>query len=826
MSYKQSAYPNLLMGVSQQVPFERLPGQLSEQINMVSDPVSGLRRRSGIELMAHLLHTDQPWPRPFLYHTNLGGRSIAMLVAQHRGELYLFDERDGRLLMGQPLVHDYLKANDYRQLRAATVADDLFIANLSVKPEADRTDIKGVDPNKAGWLYIKAGQYSKAFSMTIKVKDNATGTTYSHTATYVTPDNASTNPNLAEAPFQTSVGYIAWQLYGKFFGAPEYTLPNSTKKYPKVDPDANAATIAGYLNQRGVQDGYIAFRGDADIHVEVSTDMGNNYGIASGGMSLNATADLPALLPGAGTPGVGVQFMDGAVMATGSTKAPVYFEWDSANRRWAERAAYGTDWVLKKMPLALRWDEATDTYSLNELDYDRRGSGDEDTNPTFNFVTRGITGMTTFQGRLVLLSQEYVCMSASNNPHRWFKKSAAALNDDDPIEIAAQGSLTEPYEHAVTFNKDLIVFAKKYQAVVPGGGIVTPRTAVISITTQYDLDTRAAPAVTGRSVYFAAERALGFMGLHEMAPSPSTDSHYVAEDVTSHIPSYMPGPAEYIQAAASSGYLVFGTSTADEMICHQYLWQGNEKVQNAFHRWTLRHQIIGAYFTGDNLMVLIQKGQEIALGRMHLNSLPAREGLQYPKYDYWRRIEATVDGELELTKQHWDLIKDASAVYQLQPVAGAYMERTHLGVKRETNTKVFLDVPEAVVGAVYVVGCEFWSKVEFTPPVLRDHNGLPMTSTRAVLHRYNVNFGWTGEFLWRISDTARPNQPWYDTTPLRLFSRQLNAGEPLVDSAVVPLPARVDMATSKFELSCHSPYDMNVRAVEYNFKSNQTYRRV
>lgn len=52
MSTFESSYKSLLQGVSQQIPSERLPGQLTSQLNMLSDPVTGLRRRPGVEFKA------------------------------------------------------------------------------------------------------------------------------------------------------------------------------------------------------------------------------------------------------------------------------------------------------------------------------------------------------------------------------------------------------------------------------------------------------------------------------------------------------------------------------------------------------------------------------------------------------------------------------------------------------------------------------------------------------------------------------------------------------------------------------------------------------
>ena len=51
MAVYESGYPSLIQGASQQVPDKRLDGQVSNQLNMVSDALTGLRRRKGFELL-------------------------------------------------------------------------------------------------------------------------------------------------------------------------------------------------------------------------------------------------------------------------------------------------------------------------------------------------------------------------------------------------------------------------------------------------------------------------------------------------------------------------------------------------------------------------------------------------------------------------------------------------------------------------------------------------------------------------------------------------------------------------------------------------------
>ena len=41
------SYASLVHGVSEQVPQQRKPGQVTEQVNLIADPVTGLTRRHG-----------------------------------------------------------------------------------------------------------------------------------------------------------------------------------------------------------------------------------------------------------------------------------------------------------------------------------------------------------------------------------------------------------------------------------------------------------------------------------------------------------------------------------------------------------------------------------------------------------------------------------------------------------------------------------------------------------------------------------------------------------------------------------------------------------
>lgn len=815
MSYMESAHKNLLMGVSQQAPQDRVPGQLSAQLNMISDPVTGLRRRPGTEYVNMLMDLGATsTARPKVYHTDINSRSVVMLLFPDTGNLMVYDDQTGAALHSV-LDSAYLKATSASALRLVTVGDEVFIANTEIKPsKLPPTGTK--NPARFGYFYVVAGQYSKDYTLTFTNSQ----TKQSYNATYTTPNGQA--PTDAAS---TSVHAIAWALFGRVYG--QTAIPGDTAR-PAITADPALQPIRDATVNKGLTMGYAGFELNSSWSLTITSNTGSGYMRTSGDMTIRASDELPGSLPTTveypATSG-GVAFMDGVIVGAGTSSNLTYFRWDQDTGRWKEDAAYGDGTGMADMPVRLKWDTAGFAYGMPE--YLPRPSGDKESNPDFNFLTSaGISGMTTFQGRLVLLSNEYACMSASNDPLRWYKRSAAALADDDPVEVAAQGTLTAPYTYGITYNKDLLLFSRRYQAVIPGGGVITPRTATLSVTTTYEADIAATPIAAGRSLYFAAPRSLGYVGIHEMSPSPSTDSHYVADDITSHIPSYILGPTAYIAGASSSGILVSGADSGpeDRMTVYQYIWSGGDKVQQAWHTWDLHKRILGAYFSGDTLMVVVVSEQQVLLLRLNLRALSGQAGLPAPRYDMQRATSVLEHNVVAVERQYYEGVKHDLRVYRVSPGVGQYLERRVFSDITVLDTVVYIRVEEAEIGDDYIVGHGFDSQVEPSPPVVRDHNDVPITTSRATLRGYRVSFADTGEFSYRIGDRVRPGY-WVDTTPLRLFSRQLDAGLPPVDSATVPLPARVDMHSSVFEMRTNGPYDMNIKSLEYGYKHNLRYRR-
>lgn len=775
MAYTAGSYRQLLFGVSQQTAKDRLDGQVEEQLNMVSDLVTGPRRRSPVRVLAEVVaYTDLA--RIARGNASLGGVDVLLLVNTVTGALSVVNDTTGAVLYSA--TNSYLTATAGSAIRFAAVADSVFLANTEVIPQVDPwSGAAGLpDPEKSGYIYIVAGSFAKTY--TLSVTNRTSGITYTVSVTSSATEAAEAQPEF----IMTSLRTVA-------------------EAHPNI---GTAAGVTYY------QDGAYLYL-VAPFPITVSTDSGSSFIRASNASSIRDASELPAKL---------ASVADGYIVATGAGEVKTYYRWIHLEKRWVEDASVPAQSVLTDMPMRLTYNGA---YSLTVPEYERRASGDADSNPALKFTENGITGMATMQGRLVLLAGEYICMSASNKPLRWFRASVASVLDDDPIEVAATAAVSSPYEYAVQFNKDLVLFAKTHQGIVPGANLITPRTASASVVTNYSFAPVCSPALTGRTVFFPAPRAGLFSALWEMIPSQFTDAQVEADDSTAHIPRYITGPVRFISASTTTNIVVVGTGDTSELIVHEYQWQGGQKVHTAWHRWTFQHPVSTAYFNGDRLVMIFGAGGQLVLADIDLRAGAGVAGAELGRLDFGRELTCTVAGQLTLPDWVYDL-HTSTALY-LFKLTGTFpfLGQRVLSVT-PASPNVLLAVPDALVGEKYWVGSKYLSKLAPTRPILKDRNDVPITTERTQLHKLTFSVENTGEVTFRVGDVARGARE-FTTTPLRLFSQDLGAGTPLATSAQIAVPCRVDMQTATLSAETDDFYDLNIISLEYGFRYHQRYRR-
>ena len=774
MSTAESAYNSLLQGVSQQIPKERLPGQLTAQLNMLSDPVTNLRRRPGVQYKYSRTWANVNAAKMVGWFTDIAGTRVHVLVNCASGQILLLDENHTELALLD--ASDYLTTNTPSNIRAATVGDEFFIMNKTEMPSSIGS-FGAFDPATAGFFYVVAGSFSRAYTITLA----DSGGTY--TVSYTTPSGAGAGDAALATP-----EYIATRLYDSIVALGVF----------------NVYRVSSYVFLRTT---------GARTNLTTNTSTGSAYMIASKQAYVTQAGSLPAQLPAEG---------NGFICKVGDFLKPQYFRYDSTTTAWLECGAYGSPTGITNMPISISKDSGG--WYLKEDAFEGRTAGDEATNEDPRLLEYGITGIGTFQGRLVLLSGPMVRMSASNKPRRLYRSTITSVVADDPIDIGSSMNSSASYEYAIPFQKDLVLFSSAYQALVPSNNqVVTPVNATVVPTSSYATDTGASPVSVGRTMMYPAPRSEDFFGAMELIPSPYTDAQYVSQDSTVHLPKYFGGRCRFTASSSVAGMAMFAPSgDPRSLVVHEYQWDGDQKVQQAWHTWTFPYDIATAYFSNDVICMVFAQNNMLVMGcidpRVGVLTFDAE---RRPFLDLYSTRTIT---DRIVTPPAWMLSFDPAILPTLQlAVPSGTLAGDKIGFEVDgSNLKTAVSFSSGSAS----VGIPFRSSFAPTPPIIRDYKDIPISTNKATLLRYILGTKNSSEFKVLVQDVNTDDAESIDVATLYWSSSELELDRAKYSTdATSIIPCRTNINTTTMEVFTEDSGELNITSLEYVLKYNQKIKR-
>lgn len=578
MSIVSTTIPNLINGVSQQPYALRLASQSEVQINGYSSVVEGLRKRPPTKLAAKI--SDQPTTEAKIHMINRDAAEQYSVVVTNGG-LRVFTLAGEERPVAFPTGTGYLNTTyPETAFECLTVADFTFILNRSVFTRAVESDIVPMRPYEA-LLWVKQGAYSTRYSVTVDT------TTVSYTTK--TSEFA-----INQGDVQTT--NIAYQL--------QVALETGA-----VPPGADAAqfTITG----PALGSGFTIFNLGSTLYLQSATDFSlfATDGLADSAIkAIKGTVQRFSDLPARGYAGFRVR-----VVGTNENAFDDYyveFEADSGGGgTWKESTRGGETRRLdpQTMPHALVRN-SDGSFTFRQIDWDARKAGDLDSIPMPSFVGRTLNDIFFHRNRLGVLADENVVMSRAGDFFNFFRASALQTLDTDPIDIAASHVKVSILRHAIPFNESLLLFSDQTQFVLAAGDLLTPKTASISQTTEFECSLRAKPVGAGQNVYFAVQRG-AFTGIREYFVDGDTRLNDAA-DVTAHCPRYIPKNVSKLAASSNEDVLVaLSGDSRSQLSVYRYYWSGGDKLQSSWSKWEFpsTDQIMAVDFIESELWLLISR---------------------------------------------------------------------------------------------------------------------------------------------------------------------------------------------------------------------------
>ena len=777
MSLITQEIKNLVAGVSQQPAILRHPEQLEEQLNGFSSEAAGLQKRPPSVHIANLGLTVSASEKPLVHFINRDA-SEKYVVIITKNDLKVYDLAGNQKTVnfsGNAKLY-LANTNPRDAIRCLTIADYTFIVNRNKTVSMSTAKTTNVWNTQGALVNIKSGQYGRTY------KININGT---QVASYETPDGSDKSHTK-----QIATDYIASQLATQARSADYTVTTGSSWLYlTKMNGSSNA------ISSVDVFDGY------------------NNQAAFGFFRTTQKFSNLPSSAP------------DGFIIKVageeGSSTDDYYIRYDADEGVWIECARPD---ILKSfnastMPHVLVR-EADGTFTFKEAEWDEREIGDDDSNPLPSFIDYNINDIFFYRNRLGVIAGENVILTRSAEFFNFWMTSALEVQDTDPIDLAVSDNRIATLIYAVPYDEDCVLFSREAQFLLQANGVLTPKDAVVSSpVTHFGSSEKAKPTCAGRYLYFPAERSQ-YTTVREFFTAADNTERKDAQDITSHIPNYIPNGVYKLIPSTTENVLMFLTEGAEtKLYLYKYLFVDSIRQQAAWSEWNFYDRIIGADFIDSYLYLLIDRNGEICIERISFSYNTTDFSTEPYRVFLDRKVtyeipEGAYDEVEGVTTIHLTDVYDdiTEATFQsLEDDLGYSVVDDEGGYIQAEGDNIVLNGNQE--GKTVTIGRNYLFRITLSPLMIKtsDSNGSTrsITDGRLQIKYFWVNFNETGYFKILV-DHHDKNIYTYENTSriLDLANNKLNTLPFNTDKFKVPVQSLNTNCTITVESDAPNPVSL------------------
>ncbi|QNR52611.1 non-contractile tail tubular protein [Escherichia phage Mt1B1_P10] len=797
----QGSLGRQIQGISQQPPAVRLDGQCTTMVNMVPDVVNGTQSRMGTTHIAKLL--DEGTDNMATHHYRRGEGDEEYFFTLKKGQVPEIFDKHGRKcnVISQDAPMTYLSevVNPREDVQFMTIADVTFMLNRrKVVKVSNRKSPKVGDK---AIVFCAYGQYGTSYSIIIN------GTT---AASFKTPDGGS-----AEHVEQIRTERITSELYSKlqqWSGVNDY----------EIQIDGTSIFIE---------------RRDGKSFTVTTTDGAKGKDLVAIKNKVSSTDLLPSRAPA----GYKVQ-----VWPTGSKPESRY--WLQAEPKegnlvsWKETIAADVLLGFDKgtMPYIIERTGIIDgiaQFKIRQGDWEDRKVGDDLTNPMPSFideeVPQTIGGMFMVQNRLCFTAGEAVIASRTSYFFDFFRYTVISALATDPFDIFSDASEVYQLKHAVTLDGATVLFSDKSQFILPGDKPLEKSNALLKPVTTFEVNNKVKPVVTGESVMFATNDG-SYSGVREFYTDSYSDTKK-AQAITSHVNKLIEGNITNMAASTNVNRLLVTTDKYRNIIyCYDWLWQGTDRVQSAWHvwKWPIGTKVRGMFYSGELLYLLLERGDGVYLEKMDMG-----DALTYGLNDRIR-----MDRQAELIFKHfkaedewiseplpwtptnpelldciliegWDSYIGGSFLFKYNPSDNTLSTTFDMHDDNHVKAKV-------IVGQIYP------QEFEPTPVVIRDRQDRVSYIDVPVVGLVHLNLDMYPDFSVEVKNvkSGKVRRVLASNRIGGALNNTVGYVEPR--EGVFRFPLRAKSTDAVYRIIVESPHTFQLRDIEWEGSYNPTKRRV
>lgn len=747
---------NMISGISQQPDLLRLPEQLAQQVNGFSTESSGLQKRpptlyvgdlgaapTNPNCLVHIVNRDETEKYVMLFD----GTSVR--VWDEGGKSYNVKyEGDGQAYI--------TVSNPRKALRLVTIADYTFIVNREKVVKMGTAKVPYTWDDHSCIVNVKSGQYGRTYKILINDTE---------VASYTTPngDNASDTAKI-------DTNFIRDQL-------------------------GTAATAKGWTVEKYNSCLYMK-KADVTIKTVKCVDGFNGQGM----FGIFHTAQKFTNLPTEAKDGYTVKVLGD----NGSGSDDYYVTYKAAENVWKECAEPGilAGYDKATMPHIMTRN-ADGSFTVKQAQWDDRDTGDEDSNSNPSFVDGKINDVFLFRNRLGFLSGENIILSRSASFFNFWMGSAVEVQDTDPIDVAVSNNEVDTLYHAVPFAQDLVLFSANSQFILSADGVLTPQNAAAPLATQFTSAKEVKPVGAGRRMYFIVKRA-EFSSMNEYYTMNDTQGTKDAQDVSSHIPSFIPNGV-YALCPSNNEHILLTLSSGNtsRIYVYKYLFSEEARMQSSWSYWEFKGATIyGGGFFDSTFYMLVSRAGELFMEKMiftyntkDYNDEPYRVFLDRKAVSA-PIAEANYDDINDKTHLHigsaYGNHLSTGAKYGVVTADGHYYEFSYNDVK---NDNVYIN--RDLRGQKVTFGELFTFYVQLSQIMIKQRTEAGVVAEeegRLQLSRMKLNYAKSGyfEILVQHNDTRKTHRYYHTARVLGASNNKMNVIPMETGSMTIPIMGKND----------------------------------
>ena len=758
-SVVSQSIPNFLNGMSQQTPTQRGINQGEDQINLQNGLVDGLAKRPPLDYIA-TLDSSNIYSNKTKFWSIQRDASNQYIVALFNGGIKVFDLAGNEKTVTIASGSSYLTSTNPREnFKLVNVADYTFIANTNTTVTADSTT--SAAKVEEFLIVCKLTNYGREYKVALKHPSMA----QELEVIFQLPTG---NDAATDAKFRDTNKITDILLKGTSSTHWDSAANGIGFKVVNTSTGSSVSTSQGLSNYSGFTSHFTFEEFDSVIYGK-PTDGNAAYTITtsdgSGNTAMYAIRDEIqdfSKLPFYAKTGVIMKITG----EEGDELSDYYVKFSGKSGVWNETLAPATSLGVTNstMPHALI-NNNDGTFTFQELAWTDRVCGDADSNPNPTFIGRKINNLTYYKNRLGILSGENLVLTENASFFNYFATTSTQVLDTDPIDIAASGTQVNTLKNSVGFNESLLLFSDTAQYKLDSSGeSISPTSAILNEVSSFEHDDKVTPVSAGKFAYFAQARTSGTAIREYFADDDTLTNDGM--DITVSVGNLIPSNCYQIVSNTTEDTLIFLTSAtgdtqtapfsgtasstdADTMYIYKYFFDGGEKVQNAWSKWTFTGaKIIGAMSLESFIYVVISEGTTTKLVKIDLRNLK----------------DATIGHGVYI-----DLKTSVTGTYAsgtgLTTFTSPYGAKTGLIAVDRNNGNNYTATNTA--GSTYTIvgdhtdlyiGVPYESKYTLSPQYVRENTGrglVAVTSGRYQIRNISFNFENSGFFQVEVTPTNR-----------------------------------------------------------------------